>query len=198
MSTRRRIVVLVGTLFAAAVAALPAGADPSGGANHVVGVQNSTDGTTVARASTQVAPVNTDTVTSGNIAAAINADCTGCHTSAVAVQVLILRGSPSTFTPANVAVATNGGCDSCGAYAYARQYVIQTEGAPVLGGAARQHIAELRQEISNVTESILPSDAVTDPELSRDHELDAKLDALVAELVQTVQDGLASSDTPAG
>jgi Fe-S cluster biogenesis protein NfuA len=188
---RRRLATLVATALAAlVVAVLPAGADPTGGANNVVIVQNTTDGATVARAHTQVVPVPIDTVTSANIAAAVNAGCTGCHSSAVAVQIAILEGSPSTFTPANVAVATNGGCESCGAYAYARQYWIQTSGPANLDGAARAQIAELRQEISAVAASILPSDAVTDPSLSRDFELDAKLNALTDQLIQVVTDGL--------
>jgi hypothetical protein len=193
MSIRRRLTVLLGTLVAAAVVALPAGADASGGANNVVLVQNTTEGATMARALTQVVPVASDTVTSANIATAVNAACTGCHSSAVAVQILIVSGSPSTFTPGNVAAASNAGCDSCGAYAYARQYSIQVTGPALLDATARMRIAELRQEIADATASILPSDTVTDPTLSRDHELDAKLDALTNELIQVVTTSLQQS-----
>ena len=193
MRIRRHITVLLATLVAVAVVAVPASADSSGGANNVVIVQNTTDGATAARALTQVVPVASDTVTSANIATAANAGCIGCHSSAVAVQVLIVSGSPSTFTPANVAAASNGGCDSCGAYAYARQHWIQVSGPAVLDGATRLRIAQLRQEISDVTASILPSDAATDPTLSRDHELDAQLGALSEELIQAVTSGLQQS-----
>jgi hypothetical protein len=156
-------------------------------------VQLTDDGTTQSRASTQVAPVAGDTVTSANIATAVNAGCVGCHSTAVAVQVLIVSGNPSTFTPGNVAGASNGGCDSCGAYAYARQHWIQTTKGAHLSGEGQLRVAMLRQEISNAAASILPSDAATDPLLTRDFALDALLDGLSAELISTI-----TSDLEAG
>jgi Fe-S cluster biogenesis protein NfuA len=153
-------------------------------------VDNETAGQTLVDASTQVIPVPMDSVTSSNVAIAINANCVGCHSSAVAVQILIVRGSPSNFAPGNAAAAANGGCDSCGAYAYARQHWIQTSSNAHLSGAVRQQIGEIRQEISTTAASILPSDAATDPDLSRDDELDARLDALTAQLIHVVTAGL--------
>jgi hypothetical protein len=191
MPIRRRILTLVfAAILALGVAVLPASA---GGANNVVIVDNTTGGATLASASTQVVPVPMDAVTSGNVAIAMNTDCVGCHSSAVAVQILIVVGSPSYFGPGNAAAAANGGCDSCGAYAYARQHWIQISGQPVLGSDARERIDELRKEISNVTNSILPSDAATDPSLARDHELDTRLNALTNELIQVVTSALQAS-----
>src|SRR5207244_7243705 len=93
MPIRRRIFTLVlATIVALVVAVLPASA---GGGNNVVIVANTTDGATLASASTQVIPVPMDSVTSGNVAIAVNADCVGCHSSAVAVQILMVVGSPS-------------------------------------------------------------------------------------------------------
>ena len=94
--------VLLGTLLAAGVLVVPASA---GGANHVVIAQNTTDGATVVHAGTQVVPTAGDTVTSANIAVAANANCVGCHSTAVAVQILIVTGSPSTFTPGNAVIS---------------------------------------------------------------------------------------------
>src|SRR6266536_1030440 len=112
MPIRRRILTLVfAAILALAIAVLPASA---GGGNNVVIVENTTAGATLAEASTQVIPVPMDSVTSSNVAIAINADCIGCHSSAVAVQILIVRGTPSYFAPGNAAAAANGGCDSCG------------------------------------------------------------------------------------
>ena len=191
MPIRRRIFTLVlATIVALVVAVLPASA---GGGNNVVIVANTTDGATLASASTQVIPVPMDSVTSGNVAIAVNADCVGCHSSAVAVQILMVVGSPTYFAPGNAAAAANGGCDSCGAYAYARQHWIQTSSMPHLGGAVHQRIAELRQEIATTAASILPSDAATDPSLTRDHELDAQLNALTNELIQVVTAGVEAS-----
>ena len=191
MPNRRRILTLVlATILALVVAVVPASA---GGGNNVVIVENTTNGGTLVDASTQVIPVPMDTVTSGNVAIAINADCVGCHSTAVAVQILIVRGTPSYFAPGNGAAAANGGCDSCGAYAYARQHWIQTSSNAHLSGAVRQRIAQLRQEISTAAASILPSDGATDPDLSRNKELDAKLNALTAELIQVVTSGIEAS-----
>ncbi len=195
MSLRRRISTLVVTaLLAFGVAVLPASA---GGGNNVVVVQNTTDGQSLSSASTQVIPVPMDSVTSSNIAAAVNAGCTGCHSSAVAVQILIVVGSPSNFQPGNAAAAANGGCTDCGAYAYARQHWIQVSGPAVLGGDARAQIDQIRQEIASVTSSILPSDPVTDPTLSRDHELDSELNALSDQLIQVVTSALQTSGVTA-
>jgi hypothetical protein len=176
-----------------------AGADATGGANHVVITQNTTDGATLVHAGTQVVPVASDTVTSANIAAAVNAGCVGCHSTAVAVQILIVHGSPSYFAPGNVAGAANGGCDSCGAFAFARQHWIQVDGTTQLSGAARAQVAELRQELADAAASILPSDAATDACVitndcpTRDEQLNAKLLALSDELIQVVTNDLQGS-----
>jgi Fe-S cluster biogenesis protein NfuA len=197
MTIRRRILTPVLTaILALVVAVVPSSA---GGGNNIVVVSNTTDGQTLSSASTQVIPTPMDSVTSSNIAVAVNAGCTGCHSSAVAVQVLIVVGSPQNFQPGNAAAAANGGCESCGAYAYARQHWIQISGPAVLGGTARAQIDQIRQEIANVTSSILPSDGATDPSLTRDHELDSELNALSDQLIQVVtsalQDGGATTTT---
>src|SRR5919204_6500920 len=203
MPMRRRIAALLLTLTVALGVATSAGADASGGANQVVIVQDTTDGTTLVNSHTQVVPVASDTVTSANIAAAVNAACTGCHSTAVAVQILIVHGSPSYFTPGNAAGAANGGCDGCGAFAFARQHWIQVDGTTNLSGAARQQVAVLRQEISETAASILPSDAATDPCLpteacSRDFQLNAELMTLTDQLIQVVTADLKSQgDTTA-
>jgi Fe-S cluster biogenesis protein NfuA len=198
------LTLLAAALLALVVAVMPAAA---GGGNNVVIVDNSTNGATMVDAQTQVIPVPTDSVTSSNVAIAINSDCVGCHSSAVAVQILIVRGSPSYFAPGNAAAAVNGGCDSCGAYAYARQHWIQTSSDAHLSGAVRQQIAQIRQQISTTAASILPSDG-NDPCITpdrkppfpcpiRDQLLDAKLDALTAELIQVVKTGLEQSGADA-
>jgi hypothetical protein len=186
---------------------LPAGAtgaaEPAGGANNVVIAQLTDDGATLVRANTQVSPTAGDTVTSANIASATNAGCVACHTTAVAMQILIVHGSPSYFKPGNFAGAFNGGCDSCGAYAFARQHWIQVDGSTELSGAARMKVAVLRQEITDAAASILPSDAATDPCAphdgivpdcpSRNEQLDATLIPLFNELIDVVTTDLNAS-----
>jgi hypothetical protein len=196
MRIRRRLATVGLALVAALAAVGSAGADASGGANHVVIAQNTTDGATVVNSGTEVVPVASDTVTSANIAAAVNAGCTGCHSTAVAVQILIVHGSPSTFTPGNAAGAANGGCESCGAFAFARQHWIQVDGTTNLSGDARQQVAVLRQEINDAAASILPSDRTTDPCAvtldcqTRDDQLNDELMALSDQLIQVVTNDL--------
>src|SRR5256885_4493671 len=161
MSARPRILVLLVAVLGAVV--LLVGSASAGGGNNVVIVENSTNGATLVQASTQVIPVPMDVVTSSNVAIAINSDCVGCHSTAVAVQILIVVGSPSYFAPGNGAGAANGACDSCGAFAFARQHYIQTDRPPVLGGQARGRIDQLRADIAAASASILPSDLATHP-----------------------------------
>ena len=206
MAARRRILVVLAALLGALV--LLAGPAAAGGGNNVVIVQNSTDGTAQVQASTQVVPVPVDAVTSTNAAIAINAKCVGCHSSAVAVQILIVVGSPAYFAPGNGAGAANGGCDSCGAYAYARQHYIQIDRPVVLGGEARAQIDELRDEIAAASASLLPSDVATDPCVplpdqppptcpTRDQLLDDNLNALSGQLIQVVTNALQQSGASA-
>jgi len=202
MPFRARILVLLVALLGALV--LLVGTAGAAGGNNIVVVENSTNGQTLVQASTQVIPAPMDVVTSGNVAVAINTACVGCHSTAVAVQILIVVASPSFFGPQNGAGAANGGCDSCGAYAYARQHYIQTNVPPVLGGAARAQIDQLRTDIAAASASILPSDVATDPCVPlpnqppptcemRNQLLDDNLNALSGELIQVVTDALHES-----
>jgi hypothetical protein len=196
---KRRLITLLCALVAALGVVGSAGADASGGANQVVIVQNTTDGATLVNARTQVVPVASDAVTSANIATAANAGCTGCHSTSVAVQILIVEGSPSTFTPGNAAGAANGGCEGCGAFAFARQHWIQVPQGTALSGDARAKITELRAEIAAAAASILPSDRTTDPCAvtldcpTRDDQLNDELMTLSDQLIQVVTDDLQGS-----
>jgi hypothetical protein len=202
MSVRQRIVALLAAVLVALV--LSVGAVAAGGGNNVVIVENGTNGGTLVQASTQVVPVPMDVVTSSNVAIATNTDCVGCHSTAVAVQILIVVGSPPYFAPGNGAGAANGGCDSCGAYAYARQHWIQTNQQAVLGGGVRAQIDQLRQDIAAASASILPSDVATDPCVPlpdqplptcpmRNQFLDDNLNALAGQLIQVVTNALRQS-----
>jgi len=177
---------LAGTLVLAAafVLAAPAAGAESGGANNVVIVQTSTDGSWLARSNVQVVPVAGDTVTSANIADAEAAGCTSCRASAAAVQVLFVTGDPSVFAPGNVAAATNGGCDSCGTFAYAWQYVLQTGGPVFLSAAGRLELQQLRQEIADAVGSLDPTS------VDADQQLTAELDSLTAQVKSVVDDEL--------
>jgi hypothetical protein len=204
----RRRLHLVGLALVAALAVASgpaAGADPSGGANNVVIAQTTADGAWLARSSTMAVSVAGDTVTSANIATATTSDCSACHSTAVAVQVLLVTGTPSYFAPANVAAATNAACAGCGAYAYAWQYVLQTPGPAHLSPDAQVQLTVLRAEINVTAGSTLPSDGLTDPCFTpdgppypcetRDERLTASLDELTSQLKAVVDSGITGPAT---
>lgn len=170
---------LVATLAFACCVPYASGAT-AGGANNVVIVKTTADGATQARSHVQVAPVPGDTVASANIALAEATACTGCRSSAVAIQVLLVTGDPSVFTPANVATAVNAGCNGCGTFAYAWQYVLQSDGPVMLSPTGRLEVHQLQDEIDAAVDASDPTS------LADDIRLTAQLDALTAQLKSVI------------
>jgi hypothetical protein len=201
MRGRRLRTLLALSAVAAALTALPAAADTaSGGPNQLVSSYSTADGSWLVRSGTEVATFGGDTWTSANIARAMSVDCTGCHATAVAVQVVLATGNPSYAAPANAAVAVNASCTGCGSYAYAWQYALTVDRAVHLSPAGQRLVADLRLRIAEAAGSELPSDGVTDPDLVRNRALDLKLDALTAELKSVIDSeldaaGVAASGT---
>jgi len=66
---------------------------------------------------------DTDVVDESNTATAYG-NCDGCRAIAIAFQVVIVQGTPSTVTPVNLALAVNEGCTGCSALAIAHQFVV--------------------------------------------------------------------------
>lgn len=161
-----------------------AGADTAGGANNVVMVSTTAGSGTATRARLQVAGDPGPTVANQNLAVARSTDCTGCHTVAVAMQVVLVEGSPNDFEPANAASASNANCDSCTTFAYAYQYVLEP-GRPVyLSSGAQQTLATLRGEADSLAASDLSY-----------LDLKAQLDSLFDQFVQTVSEDLRAAGT---
>ena len=191
MGTRRRLAFV----FAALGAVVALGGAPGaaagdipevGGANNILVVSTTGDGTVLARAKTQVAPVPGPTVGSTNIAGAFATDCTGCHSTAVAVQAIFVVGSPQVFVPGNAATAVNGGCSFCVSFAYAWQYILQVSGPVHLTPAGRAEVEDLRQQIDDTASMFVTS---LDDALA----LRAKLDALTSQLKSVIDSELVAS-----
>ena len=172
-------VVVASTGFAAADTA-------SGGADNVVQVVSTTDGGLASRAHLQVAHDPADTVANQNIAVATGSNCTGCRTVAVAMQVVMVEGQPSTFVPANAAVATNANCMSCQTYAFAYQYVLQPGRMVHLSASAQQELASLRARATAVASS---NESVG--------EIQTDLDTLWSEFVGVVDTEMQANGAPA-
>ena len=177
---RRRFLPLVLAAFAALTLGTPfAASAEGGGANNVVLVSTTGDGSTLARSSLQVTQAGGPTIASANIATATSYACTGCESVAVAFQAVVATGDPSTVTPGNAAVATNSGCNSCTSYAFAYQYVLTARGPVYLDPSAQAALAAMRAQIADLAASGLPPD-----------ELTARLDTVAAQFKATVADAL--------
>lgn len=172
------IAVVVGAM--AGAMALTAGGNSG---NHSVVLVNKQDGKTESRSGYMTSKNMSDTVDNQNAAAATSANCTGCRTVAVAVQVVLAENSPSVVTPGNLALAINLNCTSCETAAFAYQYVITTNGPSHFSAEGNQTIAGLRRQI----------EAVADSDSSL-FEIDAQLDGLVDQLWTAVDEELVEAN----
>jgi putative peptide zinc metalloprotease protein len=78
-------------------------------------------------------------ITETNTAVAY-ADCAGCATVAVALQVVLVEGSTTVVAPQNVADAVNNTCQSCVTYAAAKQLVFAVNGPVRLTPAGAERL----------------------------------------------------------
>jgi hypothetical protein len=149
----------------------------SSAGDHSVVVVNRHDDRSVARTGFSTRRELGDTVDASNGAAAVSADCTGCRTVAVAVQVVLVEGNPNNVSANNLALALNQNCSGCETMAAAYQYVVSTGGIVRFTPEGEQAMADLRHQISSVAESDLPFP-----------EADAQLTGLVQQLWGVVDD----------
>jgi putative peptide zinc metalloprotease protein len=185
----KRLAVVVFVVLGLAGGAVPARAsDGRNGenGNNIVQVFNVTDGKWLARDGVVVSHNPTATVANQNLAYA-RARCTNCRTVAVAVQVLLVEGKPTSFQPANAAVAVNENCSFCQTFAYANQVVLTPYRPVHIGKSAQERIEQLQEQIDGVTHS-----AEAFPQMSTD------LDGLTAQLVGVVQAEIQRSGSAAG
>ncbi|MDX6396673.1 MAG: putative peptide zinc metalloprotease protein [Gaiellaceae bacterium] len=140
MSSRRLLLLL---LTLAVVLGLPghAAAGSDDGDNAAVAI-NTKDGSSLFEFAFSLTKVTGDVVDNENAAVAY-ASCENCRTTAIAIQIVLIVGSPSTVTPKNYAVSVNENCSLCQTFATAFQFVIGVEDASV--GLTRQGERELRQ-----------------------------------------------------
>jgi putative peptide zinc metalloprotease protein len=164
-ATFRRAIAALTIVFALALPlATPAAADDHGPTrggnkdNSAVAI-NTKDGSSLFRFAFNIVKVTSNTVDSTNAAIAY-ASCTQCQTVAIAIQFVIVEGSPEVFTPENVAVAVNERCSMCDTLASAYQFVIQTPGPVRLTWEGRKQMWALTREIKALADS-----GLTGPEM---------------------------------
>ena len=126
--------------------------------NNIVVAQNYRDYSELDRTSLRVVFVDGD-VTASNEAVAF-ASCQYCHTTAIAIEAVVVIGDPKSFVPQNVAVAINYQCSHCVTVADAWQVVLQYTGPVELTGQGEKQVAQLRQQLRDLADSNATPDAI--------------------------------------
>jgi putative peptide zinc metalloprotease protein len=124
------------------------------GANtdNVAAAANTHDGKTVFAISLKIVQTGASTVDPVNAAVAV-ASCTDCQTVAIALEGVLVYGSPTTFDPTNIALAINTSCNNCQTLATAYQDVVQNGTRVRISGAGRQQIAAIRKDLESLRNS---------------------------------------------
>jgi putative peptide zinc metalloprotease protein len=174
------------TILAALALALglAVGAPASAHADNAAIAVNTKDGSSVFKFAFAIRHVMSDVVDETN-AAVSYASCTDCTTTAIAIEIVLVNGSPSTFTPTNMAMAINYQCNLCNTFAAAYQFVIQGTGPMHFTHDALKTMAEIRKQIRELQDQNLSP-----------FELQAALDPLIAQLKDVLANGLVSGPPP--
>ena len=86
------------------------------------------------------------------------ARCTDCKATAIAFQIVLVSGAPSTAAPTNEAVALNLECTRCEVVAEARQFVRVLDAPARLTGAGRRELRDVRADLGALEAADLPID----------------------------------------
>jgi putative peptide zinc metalloprotease protein len=153
----------------------------SAGDNAAIAV-NTKDGTTVFKVAFAIRHVMGDVVDETNGAVAY-ASCTDCAAVAIAFEIVLVEGNPSTVTPTNVAIAFNENCQTCVAVAEAYQFVLGTGGLVHFDSEGNRILAQIRHELHSLRKQDLTIE-----------QLQAELDSIAAK----IGDVLANHLVPVG
>ena len=92
--------------------------------------------------------------------ATARARCTRCGATAIAFQIVVVSGSPTTVVPVNTAEAVNVECTECTAIAAARQWVLVVPYQVRFTGEGRATLAAVRERLAALETQDLPVDQV--------------------------------------
>lgn len=176
---RRRLLTLtLAAVFAVGLATgAPTAANAGGGDNAAISV-NTKDGTTVFKVAFAIRKVMGDVVDQTNGAVAY-ASCTDCAAVAIAFEIVLVEGSPSTVTPTNVAIAINENCQTCVAVAEAYQFVLGTGGLVHFDNEGNKILADIRKQLHSLKKQDLTID-----------QLQAMLDDIAARIAEVLANHL--------
>jgi putative peptide zinc metalloprotease protein len=161
---RRLLTILVVALLGVGAPGAAAAGD-----NAAIAV-NTKDGTTVFKVAFAIRHVMSDVVDQTNGAVAY-ASCSDCAAVAIAFEIVLVEGTPSTVTPTNVAIAFNENCQTCVAIAEAYQFVLGTGGLVHFDHEGNRILSEIRRELHSLRKEDLTIE-----------QLQARLDAIAARI----------------
>jgi putative peptide zinc metalloprotease protein len=179
MKGRLLTILLAALLGLGLTAGAPTAA--SAGDNAAISV-NTKDGTTVFKVAFAIRHVMGDVVDQTNGAVAY-ASCSDCAAVAIAFEIVLVEGNPSTVTPTNVAIAFNENCESCVAIAEAYQFVLGTGGLVHFDSEGNRILSQIRRELHSLRKEDLTIE-----------QLQAELDSIAAR----IGDVLANHLVPVG
>ncbi len=155
----KRLMFLLTLLAALAIAGMgPAAAwaqddDDDGGnirpEDNLALIINTEDDSSIFEFAFEIRRVASEVVDNENVAIAYN-ECERCRSVAVAIQIVLVVGSPDTVTPQNAAVAVNYQCTLCESLAMAYQFVVGVPADFRFSGRAMSEIKRIRNEIRQV------------------------------------------------
>lgn len=125
---------------------------PGAGTDNGAVAVNTKDGKTVIAISLKIVQTSAPVVDPTNGAVAV-ASCSDCQTVAIAMEGVLVAGSPTTFDPTNIALAINSECSNCQTLASAYQDVVQNDTRVRITGAGRQEIARIRHDLESLRNS---------------------------------------------
>jgi putative peptide zinc metalloprotease protein len=180
------LVVLVLALLVSAAPTASAQEPNSGssGSDSTAIALNTKDGSSLFKFAFSITKATGEVVDAGNAAVAY-ASCVECSTVAVAVQFVLVQGSPDIFTPENVAIAINEECNLCETMALAYQVVIQTDGPVRLTNDGRQQLHDLLKQLKDLEDGDLTLE-----------QLHAKVEDLVDQMTQVLSTQLVPIGKP--
>ena len=150
----RRFLMFIAALLAAL--GLAAGVTATASADNAAIAVNTKDGSSVFKFAFKIKHVVGDVVDETNSAVSY-ASCNSCTTMSIAIEIVLVEGSPSVFTPTNQAIAINYQCNLCNTFASAYQYTIQSQGPVHFTSAGRQELQDIRKEIRDLERQGLPA-----------------------------------------
>jgi putative peptide zinc metalloprotease protein len=118
----RRLALLLAALVLVLGAPGRAAAEDAGGDNSAVAI-NTKDDSSLFKFAFSIKKVLGEIVDNQNAAVAY-ASCERCQTTAIAIQIVLVSGSPSTVVPENYALSINENCTLCNTFSAAFQFVI--------------------------------------------------------------------------